>query len=125
MNKVLVALVLTLVLGVVSRRYPIGWYPYDKSLGDALYAVAVYLSLAVLLPRRSILVVGFLALAFCLAIETFKLTGIPAQYAQTPLRWVLGSTFSWHNLGCYALGVGFIGGLDRLVLRPKRPAAHV
>jgi hypothetical protein len=119
MNKIIVTLVLTLVLGGVSRRYPIGWYPYDKSLGDALYAVATYLGLAVLLARRSPLVVGLLALAFCLAIETFKLTGIPAQYGKTPLRWVLGTTFSWHNLGCYVLGVGIIGAIDRMVLRPN------
>jgi hypothetical protein len=51
-GRVLIALVLTLVLGVVSRRYPIGWYRYDKSQGDALYAVAVYLGVTVLLPRR-------------------------------------------------------------------------
>jgi hypothetical protein len=79
----------------------------------------VYLGLAVLLPRRTSLGIGLLALAFCLAVETFKLTGISARYGETPLRWVLGTTFSWHHLGYYVLGVAVIGGLDRGILRPQ------
>jgi hypothetical protein len=103
----------------MSRLWPLGWYGYDKSLGDVLYAVAAYLILALLLLRRSPALVAAAALAFCLAIETFKLTGIPAQYGQFLLaRSVLGTTFSWHNLGCYLAGVGSIALIDLLVLRP-------
>jgi hypothetical protein len=35
------ALLLTICLGLLSRLIPIGWYPYDMSLGDVLYAVAL------------------------------------------------------------------------------------
>ncbi len=52
MRRLLTALAVTVVLGILSRSRPIGWYPYDKSLGDLLYAVAAYLVLALLLPRR-------------------------------------------------------------------------
>jgi hypothetical protein len=120
MIRVLLALAVIVLLGIVSRHYPLGWYPYDKSLGDALYAVAVYLGLALTLPRRSPWWIGLAALVFCAAIEAFKFTGIPARYAQTPLRWLLGTTFSWHNLGCYVLGVAAIYAMDQRILRPRR-----
>lgn len=120
MRRLLTALAITIVLGILSRSRPIGWYPYDKSLGDLLYAVAVYLVLALVLPRRSPGFVAAAALGLCLTVETFKLTGIPEQAAHWGvIRWLLGTTFSWHNLVCYGLGVAGILGLDRSVLRPR------
>ncbi len=120
MRRILAALAVTVVLGILSRSRPIGWYPYDKSLGDLLYAVAAYLVLALLLPRRSPTSITALALGLCLAVEVFKLTGIPEQLSHWGIvRWVLGSTFSWHNLACYGLGIAGIWGLDRSLLRPR------
>jgi hypothetical protein len=111
--RLLIALALTLALGLLSRLFPLGLPLYDKSLGDVLYAVAAYLGLAVLLPRRSPAVVASLALAFCLAVESFKITGIPKQYAHLGIvRWMLGTSFSWHNLVCYLVGVAAVFGLD-------------
>jgi hypothetical protein len=75
MPRVLAALVVTVALGLLSRLCP----GYDKSLGDALYAVAAYLALALALPRRHPLLVAGLALALCLAVELFQATGIPAR----------------------------------------------
>ena len=121
MTRILAALAVTVALGILSRSHPTGWYPYDKSLGDLLYAVAAYLVLALLLPRRPPWLVAGLALGLCLAVETFKLTGIPEQISRWGIvRWLLGTAFSWHNLACYALGVAGILGLDRTVLRPRR-----
>jgi hypothetical protein len=120
--RLVVALAATVVLGIVSRRWPIGWWPYDKSLGDVLYAVAAYLGLALLLWRRGPVVVAPLALATCLAVEAFQATGIPARYAHLGLvRWVLGTTFAWHDIGCYLVGVAVIAGIDWLLLRPPTP----
>jgi hypothetical protein len=119
MTRILAALAVTVVLGILSRSRPIGWYPYDKSLGDLLYAVAAYLVLALLL-RRSPGFIAALALGLCLAVESFKLTGIPEQLNHWGIvRWLLGTTFSWHNLACYALGIIGIWGLDRSLLRPR------
>jgi hypothetical protein len=116
MRRLLAALAATIALGLVSRLCPIGWPAYDKSLGDVLYAVAVYLVLAILLNRR-VAIVAAVALVVCLAIEVFKLTGVPAEYGHlTAIRWTLGTTFSWHNLACYAVGVALVALLDR-----KRP----
>ena len=119
MLRLLAALVLTIALGVLSRLHPIGRPLYDKSLGDALYAVAAYLGLAVLFFRRSPSTVVLLALGWCVAVELFKLTGIPAHHADLGIvRWVLGTTFGWHNLACYAVGVVGIAVIDVLLLRP-------
>ena len=118
-RRTLTALGVTASLGIVSRLCPIGWHSYDKSLGDVLYAVAAYLVLALLLSRQRVCVVAAAALTFCLAVEIFKLTGLPAEYACLGLlvRWMLGTTFSWHNVACYGVGVGSAAALDAAWLR--------
>jgi uncharacterized protein DUF2809 len=123
--RLLAALGLTLALGILSRQRPIGWYPYDKSLGDVLYAVAAYLGFALVLRLQPPWVVAVLALLFCGAVETFKLTGIPARYGPHSilLRWTLGTEFAWHNIACYVLGVGIIAGIGGAFLRPGRVRA--
>jgi hypothetical protein len=97
----------------------IGWPLYDKSLGDVLYAVAAYLALAKVLYRKPPARVALLALAMCVAVETFQATGIPARYAHPwPARWLLGTTFAWHDMVCYVIRVAAILGVDWVLLRP-------
>jgi hypothetical protein len=85
------ALAVTVGLGLLSRLRPMGWPVYDKSLGDALYAAAAYLALALALPRWRPALVAALALAFRLAVECFQASGVPARYAHlVPVRWLLG-----------------------------------
>src|SRR3954469_3409502 len=122
MLRLLAALALTVALGLLSRLRPVGWPPYDKSLGDALYAAAAYLTLA-LLSRRPPALVAPLALALCLAVEGFQATGVPARHAHLgAVRWLLGTTFSWHDVACYVLGVAAVAAADGLLLRPGRRA---
>ena len=117
--RLLIALVAVVALGLLSRLHPIGWSPYDKSLGDILYAVAAYLVLALLFHRWRTSWVTLLALVLCMAIETFQATGIPARYEHiSVIRWLLGTTFSWHDVACYVVGVAVAMTLDTLVLRP-------
>jgi hypothetical protein len=114
--RLLAAFAVTLAAGLLSRLYPIGWFLYDHSLGDVLYAVAAYLVLA-LLCRRGPAVVAPLALVACWVIEAFQATGIPAHYALLFLvRWLLGTTFSWHDMFCYLVGIAVIAILDRVWL---------
>lgn len=103
--RYLLALSAVVFLGLASRLYPLGWYFWDRVLGEVLYAVAAYLALALLLfPRPPWLLAG-LAFGCCLAVEFFKLTGIPAANQQVFLvRWFLGSTFAWVNLAYYLSG---------------------
>lgn len=112
-KRYLLALAGTVILGLASRLRPIGWYPYDKSLGDALYAVAVYLALALVRPRWRIALRAGAALGFCLAVESFQLTGIPSRYASIPpVRWLLGTHFAWHDIACYFVGIAAVALLD-------------
>jgi uncharacterized protein DUF2809 len=116
----LAALAFTISLGLMSRLCPIGWPFYDKSLGDVLYAIAAYLFLALVLFRVRRAVIILLAFGLCIGIECFKTTGIPALLARDhPLvGWLIGTTFSWHNLVCYGVGVAIIAAVDVSLLRP-------
>jgi hypothetical protein len=121
MARLLAALAVTTVLGLLSRLRPVGWSVWDKSLGDVLYAVAAYLVLALLFVRRRAGSVGPAALALCLTVEFFQGTGVPARYARyAVVRWLVGTTFAWHDVACYGVGVAAALALDVLLLRPTR-----
>src|SRR5947199_6104489 len=106
MLRLFLALAATVFLGLASRLYPAGWFLWDRVLGEVLYAVAAYLALAVFLFRKPPLLIAVAAFACCLAVEVFKLTGIPAENQHVFLvRWFLGMTFSVVNLGYYFIGV--------------------
>ena len=69
---------------------------------------------AMLLRRKSPLFIAVLAFASCLAVELFKLTGIPAENQNVFLvRWFLGVVFNVVNLGYYFMGVVLIAFADR------------
>lgn len=119
MFRLFLMLIAVVALGLLSRLRPVGWYLYDKSLGDILYAVAAYLVLALLLFRWRQSRVTLLSLALCLGVESFQATGILARYEHiAPVRWLLGTTFSWHDVGCYFVGIGLIWAIDAMLLRP-------
>jgi hypothetical protein len=112
--RYLLALALTVALGLLSRLFPLGWSPWDKSLGDVLYAVAAYLALSLLAPRWRVTWRAALALGWCLAVEALQTTGVPARYAHLlAVRWLIGTAFAWHDVACYAVGVAFVAAADR------------
>ncbi len=113
MLRLLLALAVTVVLGLASRLYPVDWFLWDRVLGEVLYAVAAYLALAMLLFRKPPLIIAVTAFVCCLSVELFKLTGIPAENQRMFLvRWFLGMTFSAVNLGYYFIGVVLIAFAD-------------
>ena len=113
MLRLLLALAVTVVLGLASRLYPMGWFLWDRVLGEVLYAVAAYLALAVILCRKPPWFIAVIAFGCCLAVELFKLTGIPAEYQHVLLvRWFLGMSFNIVNLGYYFIGVVLIAFTD-------------
>src|SRR5947208_12063169 len=115
------ALAVTVVLGLASRLNPTGWFLWDRVLGEVLYAVAAYIVWAMLLGRKPPLVIAVIAFASCLAVELFKLTGIPAENRHVFLvRWFLGMTFSVVNLGYYFIGVVLIAFADGATRGSKR-----
>ncbi|GAA3888408.1 hypothetical protein GCM10022381_32870 [Leifsonia kafniensis] len=90
---------------------------------DALYAVLIYVLVAFLLPRSTSLAVAGIALAFCVAIELFQLTGVPSALSEVfpPARLVFGTTFAPVDLIAYALGTGLTWAADAAVRRVSRP----
>jgi hypothetical protein len=91
-----------IALGLASRRWPVlGKYP-----GDILYAVMMFCAVGALLPRAPTWRIAALALSWCVAVEFAKLGPALDWLRANPYgRLVLGSAFSWANLGCYAAGV--------------------
>lgn len=117
------ALVITVAVGVATRAWPIDLIVWDKFLGDALYAVALYLVIAIVatLLRRpwSASVIGGIAVGVCWAIEAFQATGWTARTVSSAnLRHVLGTTFGFTDLLWYLIGVVAIALIDVRWLRP-------
>ena len=110
-----ILLPLVLALGLASRRWPTGVPLYDDALGDVLYAAMAYLGLAILLPGRRALNLAILAAAFCLGIELFKLSGYPQAWRRSVIsRLMFGTSFGWHNLVRYAVGIACVALLEAL-----------
>lgn len=99
-------LLAVVALGLLSRSVRLGNVVWNKYLGDALYAVMVYLLLRLAGGGR-----WAWAGAILLGIELFQLTGVPGELVASGngLSWVagrlLGTTFGWGDLAAYAVGL--------------------
>jgi hypothetical protein len=106
--------------GLLSRVAHTGMRLFDKYLGDALYAVMVYILFRLIGIAR----VAVWAAVAMTAIEFFQLTRIPADMLRSASPVVrvcarlLGTEFSVLDLLAYAVGIGCIAVFDRAALRP-------
>ena len=93
--------------------------------GDALYAAAVYAFIILLIPRRHPLLVGAIALAWCVGIELFQLPGVPlaAGAAFPPAMLVLGTVFDPRDLLVYGATIVIVTATDAVIhrVRDHRP----
>ena len=105
-GPLLAALALTLVAGVATTRLPASAGPLGDAAGDGLYAVAVWLVLALLAPRTRTLVLTSTTFGLCALVELAQLTGGPAAVVDAfpPARYLLGTTFVATDLLAYAVG---------------------
>lgn len=87
--------------------------------GDALYALAVYAGLVLIVPRASTAVVAAMAAAWCVGVELFQLTGLPAQWGAEfgPVMLVLGTVFDARDLVVYAVTVAVAAMTDVVARR--------
>jgi hypothetical protein len=110
-QRYLLGLVLVIMTGIGSRLIHTGLLMVDKYLGDALYAVMIYLLLALWRQATPPLRRAIVVMAIMTVIETFQLTGIPLTLTQSshfPVRLcgrLLGTTFSWLDLAAYLVGI--------------------
>ena len=116
-----VGFVVSVALGLASRKLPpTGLYVWDKSFGDADYAVMFGFLLLALRPSLGPRAVGVGAFGICFALELFQLTGLPLRTPQ-PIRFLLGTTFSWHDVACYAIGAAAVFVVVRWYARRSKP----
>jgi len=116
----LIALVAVIAAGLVTNRVLTGSAATDIA-GDALYAAAAYTGLVVLWPRARRIVLAGVAAAWCIGVELFQLTGVPALLSARfpPAALVFGSGFDARDLAVYVLAIVAALGLDSVVARRR------
>ncbi|HEU4777795.1 MAG TPA: DUF2809 domain-containing protein [Telluria sp.] len=117
------ALALVIALGLASRKVP-GMFPalLENYPGDALWAVAVFLGLALVRPAMGGRQLAALALAIAWADEFAQMIQWPwlvAVRKTTIGHLILGSGFDRVDLIAYAVGIALAVTIDRL-LRGQR-----
>lgn len=119
-----IALLGVIALGLASRKFPflfpawLGKYP-----GDALWALMVFVAIAIIQPRLPSLRLACLALAASYLVEFSQLYQAPwinAIRQTTPGHLVLGSTFGWLDLCAYTVGVTLGLLIDAMLARKTR-----
>ncbi|MEX8033541.1 DUF2809 domain-containing protein [Microbacterium sp. 20-116] len=90
--------------------------------GDALYTVAVYAAVVMVLPRLRPFVVGLIAGGWSVAVELFQATGIPVDLAERfrPIALVLGTGFDARDIVVYVCAAIVAVGADVAVGRSPR-----
>lgn len=104
-----VGLVAVVILGLASRRFQ-GLFPacLGKYPGDALWTLAVFLSLALLQPRASTVRLAVFAMSISCLVEFSQLYQAPwinTIRDTKPGHIVLGAGFSWFDIIAYGVGV--------------------
>ena len=110
---------------VVGIEILIGQYVHDAVIrpyvGDVLVVVAVYLLVRAVWPkghpRLALWVFLFAALVECM--QGLGWGNLPAIRNSRLLRIMLGSTFDWRDIFCYAVGCAGIALAERII-REKR-----
>lgn len=108
---------ITIVLGLASRHFKI----IPLFVGDILWATMVYFTVRFLFINKPVSFIATISLLFSFAIEFSQLYKAPWIDNIRPTlfgRLVLGATFNWGDMVCYAVGVG-IGVLVDKYLLPR------
>ncbi|MGM7668102.1 DUF2809 domain-containing protein [Microbacterium sp. A93] len=114
------AAVLTVCAGLLVHRFGTG--VQGDIVGDALYAVLIYLVLVFLMPRTPRTVPAALAIIFCTCIELLQLTDVPSTIAAEfpPAALVFGASFDQRDILVYAFAVVAVMLLDVAVTYAAR-----
>lgn len=117
--RILALIPLVVVAGLLGRKLPA--FAGDFA-GALLYAVLIYLVLALFAPKASAVALAFWTGAVGILIEVLQATGLPAFLADRwePSRYLLGSTFVPLDLVLALLGAGLATMTDRLTRTTRR-----
>jgi hypothetical protein len=107
----------TVIAGLLVHEFGNG--TMGDIIGDALYAILMYLLLACLMPRSLRSAVAALAIMFCCAVELLQLTELPqrATEAFPAAALLLGAGFDTRDLIVYAVAVVAVMLVDVAVSR--------
>ena len=116
----LISVAIVMGLGLSSRKYA-GYLPewINTYLGDALWAVMIYLFTAVLLHDRKLLQIALASLLFCYLIEISQLYHAPWIDAIRNTRLgglVLGFGFLWTDIIAYTMGIGVMLAIESVYI---------
>ncbi|MBG6238056.1 hypothetical protein IWX78_001011 [Mycetocola sp. CAN_C7] len=94
--------------------------------GGTLYAVLVYLLVALLVPAARAVAIGGMAFVVCAGVELLQLTGLPAVLGSVfpPIRLILGTTFVATDLLSAAAGSVIAALVDGAVRRRSSAVAR-
>ncbi|MDD4969651.1 MAG: DUF2809 domain-containing protein [Paludibacter sp.] len=117
----LLFIVITIFSGLASRHYT-GSLPtwVESYVGDALWALMVFLMAGFLFQSKSTRWIALVALVFSYCIEISQLYRAPwidAVRANRLGGLVLGFGFLWSDLVCYAVGIGFGVVMEKIFLK--------
>jgi hypothetical protein len=119
----LISVAIVMGLGLSSRKYACYLPEYINTyLGDALWAVMIYLFAALLLKYRKPAQIALVSLFFCYLIEISQLYHAPWIDAIRNTRLgglVLGFGFLWMDIIAYAMGIGFIFAIESVYFWSK------
>ena len=120
----LISVAIVMGLGLSSRKYA-GYLPewINTYLGDALWAVMIYLFTAVLLHDRKPLQIALVSLLFCYLIEISQLYHAPWIDAIRNTRLgglVLGFGFLWTDIIAYTMGIVVMLAIESLYFWSKQ-----
>ena len=123
-NRLLYAVlvVIVMILGLLSRKYGYVIPDFiDTYLGDALWALMIYLGVAFIFNKKKIKIVAALGLSFCYLIEISQLyhaNWIDNIRKTTLGGLILGYGFLWSDLVAYSMGIG-IGLIIDLIISKR------
>ncbi len=118
-RKYTFAALAVLASGIASRVINTNHLLFDKYLGDALYAILIYLIFRIIFADQRIGLHAAIAMLLVFAIELFQLTGIPLAMRTREndflriLSIALGTKFQGLDVLAYALGVLSAQTVDR------------
>ncbi len=122
-----ILLLLTIFLGLAVRFASVWPRVVSKYGGSALWAIAIFWLVSLLVPYRTSTLRAGLALLLAFAIEFFKLVRTPALDAfrlTLPGKLVLGRIFSVRDLLAYSIAFLCAAAFDRAVLTRSHAAGH-
>lgn len=101
-------LIVSLIIGIASRRYHLLQHEFGKFPGDVLWASAVFFGTGMLLPRVPVARIGLYATVFAVFIELLKLVNNPVLASLRRNSYsalIFGHVFSVPNVLCYVIGI--------------------